>query len=507
MKKKTVFATVGAGLSLALAAVALGGFVGNRQAKEIGASTAKTLVINAASFSTAWTGKTSTSYVTYAWSQAGSDSATYTGSASTVAYDGTAKATRTFIQLNSTKYPYLYNTTAVSYITGITVVTNVAQPSARTVTPYLSADAAMINSSTATTPAGTALAGKAAAASSSTTLTWTADISAGYKFFCVAVSGATYIDSITITFEDMPTYDPVTSFDMTVPSSSATTGDTLQISSAILPASASQGVSYVSSDASIAGVDNTGLITAYRPGTVTITGTTSGKNTSGNALTDTVQVTVTDNVITTTEANTIGTALADNAYTAKIYKITGTITAINTAGRSYSISDGTTPLVAFGSYNQFASDELIVGGTATFRGMIEKYVKSGATTIELTYNGTVTLDLVSYTDAAIELAAEINGVDTSIACATKYTTYKAKVIALSAEALSKFETSTSTEIANARARYVAWCTANNDSTPYASGAAFIDNMTSGTALIAVAIVSVLGLLTLAGVMVIRKKHN
>src|SRR5574344_2161904 len=316
MKKKTLFATIGAGLSLGLAAVALGGFLGGANAEKVGAASANTLVINASSFASAWSGKTSTSYVTYAWSQAGSNSTTYTGSASTVAYDGTTKATRTFIQLNSTKYPYLYNTVATSYITGITIVTNVAQPSARTITPYLSASAAMINNSTTPTPAGTALAGKNAAASSSTTLSWTTSVSDGYKFFSIAVSGATYIDSITITFEDMPTYDPVTSFSMTAAASTATTGDTVQITSTIAPTSANPGVSYVSSDASIAGVDNTGLITAYRPGTVTITGTTSGKNSSGNALTAAVQVMVSDNVITTTEANTIGTALADNAYTA-----------------------------------------------------------------------------------------------------------------------------------------------------------------------------------------------
>ena len=38
MKKKTLFATVGAGLSLALAAVALGGFLGNQGAAEVGAT-------------------------------------------------------------------------------------------------------------------------------------------------------------------------------------------------------------------------------------------------------------------------------------------------------------------------------------------------------------------------------------------------------------------------------------------------------------------------------------
>jgi hypothetical protein len=62
MKKKTLFATVGAGLSLALAAVAIGEFAGNRQAKEVGAVevvsqtcdfSAKTA--NSTSYTSAWT--------------------------------------------------------------------------------------------------------------------------------------------------------------------------------------------------------------------------------------------------------------------------------------------------------------------------------------------------------------------------------------------------------------------------------------------------------------------
>jgi uncharacterized protein YjdB len=470
MKKTNKILTILGCAALGLAGIGVASTLSSKAVQT--KATSNTLVINASSFSAAWSGKTSTSYATYDWSSSGSDSASYSGKASTVAYDGATKATRTFIQLNSSKYPYLYNITAVSYITNITIVTDAAQPSARTVTPYVSTSAAMVNSST--TVDGTALAGKTATASASATLSWDVSLDSGYKFFNIAVSGATYIDSITVTFAPMPTYDPVESFGMTPATSNMTTGDTLQLASTVLPSTAKQGIVYSSSDTSVVGVDNTGLITAYAPGTATITGTTAGTTSSSATISKTCVVTVTDNTITTTEANTIVTALADNTYSDKIYKISGTISSATTANRSYVVTDGTTPITFFGSYDQFATNDFIVGGTVTMRGYLQKYVKSGTTTIELTYQGSVSLTLVSYSDSVTEFVSWIatigsgdsQGMTNATTCLSNYQAGKTKVKAMDTNALTKLQTSTLTDVVAAKTRYLNWCNAVGDATPY-----------------------------------------
>lgn len=51
-------------------------------------------------------------------------------------------------------------------------------------------------------------------------------------------------------------------------------------------------------------------------------------------------------------------------------------------------------------------------------------------------------------------------------CSSKYTTIKSQIITLTSGSLSYFQSGTETNISNARARYLAWASANSDSNPY-----------------------------------------
>ncbi|WP_345027177.1 Ig-like domain-containing protein, partial [Flavivirga jejuensis] len=88
---------------------------------------------------------------------------------------------------------------------------------------------------------------------------------------------------------------PVTGVSMTPSSASLTIGETQQLSSSVAPSNASnQGVSYNSSNTSVAVVNSSGVVTAIGEGSATITGTTDD-----GGFTDTIVVTVTDTSIDT----------------------------------------------------------------------------------------------------------------------------------------------------------------------------------------------------------------
>jgi len=140
--------------------------------------------------------------------------------------------------------------------------------------------------------------------------------------------------------------------------------------------------------------------------------------------------------------------------------------------------------------------------------------KAGAIADDIVFNGVLgwssskpQLDLT----AASELSsAEVTAVDNFVAtyvnitagtCADRWTAAKNAFAALTTVEQNMFKTNTGyTAMYN---RYVAWATANGE----AVSASNVSMMNESTAVIAVAVVSVLGLLTLAGVMVVRKKHN
>ncbi len=70
-------------------------------------------------------------------------------------------------------------------------------------------------------------------------------------------------------------------------------GETKQITATVLPANATEkGVAYASSDAAIATVSNTGLITAVKEGTCNVTVTSVGKNSEDKVIVKTIAVTI-----------------------------------------------------------------------------------------------------------------------------------------------------------------------------------------------------------------------
>jgi hypothetical protein len=140
--------------------------------------------------------------------------------------------------------------------------------------------------------------------------------------------------------------------------------------------------------------------------------------------------------------------------------------------------------------------------------------KAGAIADDIVFNGVLGWNSnkpqLSLTAASELSSAEVTAVDNFVAtyvnitagtCADRWTAAKNAFAALTTVEQNMFKTNTGyTAMYN---RYVAWATANGE----AVSASNVSMMNESTAVIAVAVVSVLGLLTLAGVMVVRKKHN
>lgn len=133
-------------------------------------------------------------------------------------------------------------------------------------------------------------------------------------------------------------------------------------------------------------------------------------------------------------------------------------------------------------------------------------------------NYTITLDIVNYlvdiSPKASTMAAEINsypGGDISTPeCATKYAAIKPKVTNLSDSEKTIFETSSDVDIANARARYTQWATANNDlagmyTPPSVSGRIYSVNQQNNRALIT--LIGLLGFTAIAGFYFLKTKKQ
>ena len=108
-----------------------------------------------------------------------------------------------------------------------------------------------------------------------------------------------YVSSNRITLfgqsiqETTPEYSPVESVSITNTNTELEVGESLQLTSEVLPETANQEVTYeVTSGSEYAEVSDTGLVTAKAEGEVTITVTTKGLNASEQAATDTITLNI-----------------------------------------------------------------------------------------------------------------------------------------------------------------------------------------------------------------------
>jgi hypothetical protein len=488
MKKKTLFATVGAGLSLTLAAAALGGFLGN-QTKAVKADSA---YADATNGTCDFTSAITTAEATH-WSV--SNFTTKTGYYQSSGSAGAAE----YIKFYNATNPFSGHTP-----TSIVVTLAVAGGSAKSDISWsmslLDSNGAVISATTQSSTTGSVTTTKA-----NKTWTFTSNVSSAYgvQFDTTKISGwnlRVYSMNVQLGYE--VSYDPVTSVSLDKTTATVAAGESTTLAATVLPSTANPLVTWTSSDTSVATVSD-GNVTALKPGSVTITATTAGKTSGGVTLSATSAVTVSSTVKTVSEVATLGAALASGASTTIAYMVQQATISVYTSDRQFTISDGTSTMVVYGSYNQFQGAGYIVGGKIDVYGRIKNY--SG--TIEMCTVDTLVLSVTNYTFDAESLVYYIMAEDTANQCTTKFSIAKTHLLALSTADQNTFKTSSDTSYVNARARYEAWAVNQGDAAPYASAAAFIDNMTSGTAVIAIAVVSVLGLLTLAGVMVMRKKHN
>src|SRR5690606_3439142 len=104
---------------------------------------------------------------------------------------------------------------------------------------------------------------------------------------CTIASGAN--DFIRVRMRTVLQAPAVESLTVTPSTAEVVEGATVQLTAAIEPTSADQGVTWTSSDATKATVDATGLVTGVAAGSASITATSSSDNTKS----DTCVVTVT----------------------------------------------------------------------------------------------------------------------------------------------------------------------------------------------------------------------
>jgi len=111
---------------------------------------------------------------------------------------------------------------------------------------------------------------------------------------------------------------------------------------------------------------------------------------------------------------------------------------------------------------------------------------------------------VAYTEAGTGLCKTDSWYSSAKTAYTALTTRQKSYFGASSAAITLYTSAGGEDLfSKPYARYVAWAAANGETV----SASNISMMNESTAVIAVAVVSVLGLLTLAGVMVVRKKHN
>jgi hypothetical protein len=111
---------------------------------------------------------------------------------------------------------------------------------------------------------------------------------------------------------------------------------------------------------------------------------------------------------------------------------------------------------------------------------------------------------VAYTEAGTGLCTSSGWYSAAKTAYTALSARQQSTFSASSTAISLYTAAGGIDSYSApHARYVAWAAANGET----ASAFDVSGMNNSTAMIAVAIVTVLGLLTLAGVVVLKKKHN
>jgi uncharacterized protein YjdB len=583
MKKKTLFATVGAGLSLALAAAAFGGFLGNRQAKEVGA--------------------TSSTY-TATFTQAAdlvAAGGTYVNGGVTWTYDSITAlnfSSTKGIQLGTSGSPmnktWTFHTACSNFGNGVTNVSvNGSIASGGDAKVSVTANGTTVLAAKTLTTAATDYSGTAITATTSGELVIS---------FTNTVKGE-YFKGFTVTY-DAKSYDPVTSIVLDSTTASLAVIGSKTLAATVSPATANQGVNWATSDEFVATVSG-GVVTAVGAGTATITATAIGDSTK--AATCAVTVSAFGILDLRDSAGVILNA-------GKIVAVTGTVTKVAAgAGVYIQTGSGSDARAVYGYNTSTTATSATVGNLCTIKGTITSYngllelssasfkssttagetitpweITTGFTSTALVGHDSVSIKLsslklasasttvtsgtassiscylgsdadaitvradktISSTDATsinaifAELgtgsgfsytgilgwynapqatlltadqlvltstgSTDVNAVAAFVStyvnitagtCADRWTAAKTAYAALSDNQKAIFKTATGN--ADMYARYVAWAAANGETV----SASNVSMMNESTAVIAVAVVSVLGLLTLAGVMVVRKKHN
>jgi hypothetical protein len=456
MKKKTLFAIAGGGLSLALAAVAIGGIAGAK-AFVVKADSTATSTVAALATANKWVN--ATAYTSWALD-------TYV----TVSTTGTGNNGKYYSSGSGTWRLYQAGTgnlivTVKSGYSLVSVKATYAVANTGTLTGLTSATVTAATGSSVTYPVANTAS---------------------------ATNGNVQISDITVVYaaSTTPSISPdALANHINVGDTGTFTATTANVDSPV--------ITWSSATTSVLTVnETTGAYSAVAYGTslVTASMTVSGTTYSGSITV------VVDGTATPTQILALGLASGETTS----YKLTtsGTITAVAT--NSVTISDGTSSLMIYGTYspNNAASKGWGVGGVVSFKGNVQYY---NGTTYEI-----VSPSLVSYTGNATALANFIMMASTANQCATQFAIAKAQFLAMSSAEQALFQTAQTGEatvITNARARYEAWAVNQGDAAPYSSGAAVVDGLTTSTGMIAIAVVAVLGLLTLAGVVVLKKKHN
>jgi hypothetical protein len=555
MKKKTLFATVGAGLCLALAGAAVGGVFGVRSAEEVGA-TAGTVDLSKGVF-TAASGSVN-AYITWA--------ETYWTVKQLQGASGTAVST------NYKTAPRLYKGHYLSFEApdGVTFDSIVVKYTGSYTGSDLTCGASTASNGAVPATDGTKPTGAITLTQDTAASTWTtADLSSAKSVYIQnsynSATSYTQLRPVGITINYTSTVVVVnpTAVAVSLSSSSvASLGATSQGSVTFTPANTTdKTVTWSSSNENVAVVDATGLVTAVGAGTANIIATSNAVSTVTGSAAFTVTAeasTIYDKVQTPTHyaVNNGGYptsgyyANLDNVlyYSEKMGVMSGVIQGQKTTGLLYNKSafagnikdviitlaaDGTAPCsVAFGATANARTDV----ATAAVAGAVNTFTPSGSYSYFTIYSPTATLQMASIvvelvnTDVEAARTWATNFLSATSVCDSTgaadnitsaiWTAQSDAYTALSATAKTALTVNADygeagSQIGQAIARYkyiVNKYTAtvhanflNITVTPAGSISATIN--ADATAIIAIAVVSVLGLLTLAGVMVMRKKHN
>jgi hypothetical protein len=563
MKKKSLFAIVGGGLSLAMAAVAIGGFV-NSKPQQANATIAWTkltgalptsgghyLIVGSGYYMVAKNAVTATGgYAAADFSNIStiSENNTFTFTTSTNGYtiqDGSnyLYSTNTNNGLGSQTATYEWTvaeTATAGEYTIITVPTfTISKVTGKTrqITQYGNSNFRVYDSSTDNAKT-------------------------------VNLYYATAVADVAATSISLGAY-----------SSTMTAGTSQQITATMLPATTTESVVWSISDSSIAEISDggtaqgvsTATILPLSNGTATITAT-AYKTTSVTISTSTITVsgfssstapltlTSSNLELSTSYAASSGDKMVENAIicvenamnASKDYTPTSSSVVIGStvyeAGAiqmqkatsfiytktkfAAKISKVLMSGVATGSViavqGGATAKDVASTATQTVNGLIYTYafatpvdyvtISAGSTATG--YANSFTLEFVGGAETTASLAAYISGLipdradNTALCVGTtgNYVVAKTRYLAATAAVRSDFQVSTDAAVVTARNRYVQWCAVAGDEDPYGStivaqSSGIAETLNDNYGLIGLAIVGVFGILAMAGVVVLKKKHN